>query len=366
MKVSAIGEFALIERIRNILPKPHDALFGIGDDCAALRPTPGRDLLLTTDLLVDGIDFTRQTTTPFRLGRKAMGVNLSDIAAMGGLPRAALVTLAIPAEEEIEFVDELYRGLQEEGARFAVEVIGGDLSASTALMISVTLVGEVETGRAVTRSGARPGERIWTTGRLGAAAAGLTALRAGCRLRDDQVGIPFEVSDSLRETFRQTIERHLCPIPRIMEGRALAQAGAASAMIDLSDGLASDLAHLCRESGVSATIREDQVPIDHAASAVAQRFGHEPLALALQGGEDFELLFTSSWDPADIAAILPDTITITAIGKIEEAGSGCRLERLDGSAVALTGGYDHFRGTERPAISTQPSATNVIRRATSY
>lgn len=343
MRISAIGEFALIERIRRILPKPHDAILGIGDDCAVLRPTVDRELLLTTDLLVDGVDFTRQTITPFRLGRKAMGVNLSDIAAMGGLPRAALVTLAIPPDEEIEFVDELYRGLREEGARFAVEVIGGDLSASSTLMIGVTLVGEVEVGKAVTRSGAKPGDRIWITGRLGAAAAGLVALKAGFRLLDDQVETPYEVSDSLQEAIRQAIERHLCPIPRIREGWALAQAGVASAMIDLSDGLASDLTHLCRESGVSATIREDQIPVDQAASAIAQRFGQDPLALALQGGEDFELLFTSSWDPADLTAMLPDAVTVTAIGKVGEAGHGCQIEQQDGRAVALTGGYDHFR-----------------------
>ena len=343
MKISTIGEFALIERIRRMLPKPHDALLGIGDDCAVLRPTADRDLLLTTDLLVDGVDFTRQTITPFRLGRKAMGVNLSDIAAMGGLPHAALVTLAIPPDEEIEFVDELYRGLREEGARFAVEVIGGDLSASSTLMIGVTLVGEVEVGKAVTRSGAKPGERIWITGRLGAAAAGLIALKAGFRLLDDHVETPYEVSGSLQEAIRQAIERHLCPIPRIREGWVLAQAGVASAMIDLSDGLASDLAHLCRESGVSATIREDQIPVDQAASAIAQRFGQEPLALALQGGEDFELLFTSSWDPADITAMFPDAVTVTAIGEVGEAGHGCQIERQDGRAVALTGGYDHFR-----------------------
>ena len=114
-------------------------------------------------------------------------------------------------------------------------------------------------------------------------------------------------------------------------------------MIDLSDGLASDLAHLCRESGVSAKIREDKIPVDQAASAIAQRFGQDPLALALQGGEDFELLFTSSWDPADIAAMFPDTVTVTAVGKVGETGQGCQIERQDGRAVALTGGYDHFR-----------------------
>jgi thiamine-monophosphate kinase len=343
MKISTIGEFGLIERIRSRLPRSHTTLLGIGDDCAVLRPTAGKDLLLTTDLLVDGIDFTRHTMTPFRLGRKAMGVNLSDIAAMGGLPRIALITLALPPDEEIEFVDELYRGLQKEGLQFAVEVVGGDLSASSTLMIGVTLVGEVETGKAVTRSGAKPGERLWMTGRLGAAAAGLMALKAGCRLRDDQIEIPFEASDTLREAIRQAIERHLCPIQRIQAGRVLAQTGAASAMIDLSDGLASDLAHLCRESGVSAKIKEDQVPIDQAASTVAQHFGQPPLTLALQGGEDFELLFTSSWDPIDIAALFSEAVPVTAIGTVGEEGQGCQIERQDGSTDTLTGGYQHFQ-----------------------
>jgi len=342
MRISAIGEFGLIERIRRILPRPRRAILGIGDDCAALRPTAGTDLLLTTDLLVEGVDFTLQTITPRRLGRKAMGVNLSDIAAMGGLPRAALAVLAMSPDGEIEFVDELYHGLQEEGARFGVELVGGDLSASSTLTIGVTLVGEVATGKAVTRSGAKPGERIWVTGRLGAAAAGLAALRAGYRPPDDRIETPCELTSPLQEAIRQAIERHLSPIPRIREGRALAGAGVASAMIDLSDGLASDLTRLCRESGVSATIREDRIPIDQAAAAVAQHFGHDSLAMALQGGEDFELLFTSSWKPADIAAIFPDVSTVTEVGEVQEAGQGCRLERRDGSTVTLTGGYDHF------------------------
>ncbi len=343
MKVSAIGEFGLIERIRKLLPRPSDALLGIGDDCAVLRPAASKDLLLTTDLLVDHIDFTQHTITPFYLGRKAMGINLSDIAAMGGLPRAALVTLALPPDTEIEFVDELYRGLQEEGARYSVEIIGGDLSASSTLMISVTLVGEVEPGRVVTRSGAKPGERIWITGRLGASAAGLAALRAGFRLRDDRVEAPSEVSADLKEAIHRAIERHRCPTPRVREGRALADAGVASAMIDLSDGLASDLWHLCHESGVSARIREDQIPIDPVASAVGHYLGKEPIAMALEGGEDFELLFTSSSDPTEIHAIFSDGLDVTEVGGLEEAGRGCVLERRGGDTVPLTGGYDHFR-----------------------
>ena len=343
MKLSVIGEFGLVERIRHLLPRASDALLGIGDDCAALRPREGRDLLLTTDLLVEGVDFTMQTITPFRLGRKTMAVNLSDIAAMGGLPRAALVVLALPPETDSAFIDELYRGLQEEGVPFGVEVIGGDLSASPTLMIGVTLVGEVEPGRAVTRSGAKQGERIWVTGRLGASAAGLAALRAGFRLQGDRVEVPFELSADLEKAIHAALERHLCPVPRVREGRALAEAGFASAMIDLSDGLASDLGHLCRESGVSARIREDLIPIDPAASVVAQHLGIDAMAMALGGGEDFELLFTSSSEPTEIHDMFSDGPGVTEVGEVEEAGHGCLLVQRTGNEVPLAGGYDHFR-----------------------
>lgn len=345
MKISAIGEDGLVERIRRLLPRSRQALVGIGDDCAVLRPSAGKDLLLTTDLLVEQVDFTKQTTTPFRLGRKAMAVNLSDIGAMGGLPRAALVVLALPPETDSAFVDELYRGLQKEGAQFGVEVIGGDLSASSTLMIGVTLVGEVEPGRAVTRSGAKPEDRIWITGRLGASAAGLAALRAGFRLQGDRVEAPFELSADLEKAIHAALERHLCPVPRVREGRALATASVVSAMIDLSDGLATDLANLCRESSVSARIREDRIPVDPAASVVAQHLGRDAMAMALGGGEDFELLFTSSALPTEIIRLFSDGQSVTEVGEVQEkeAGRGCLLVQRTGNEVPLTGGYDHFR-----------------------
>jgi len=343
MRVSVIGEVGLLERIRTLLPPPSRALLGIGDDCAVLRPAANKDLLLTTDLLVDHVDFTQHTVTPFFLGRKAMGVNLSDIAAMGGLPRAALITLALPPDTEIETVVQLYRGLQEEGTRYSVDIVGGDLSASSTLMIGVTLLGEVEPGKAVTRAGARPGERIWVTGRLGASAAGLAALGAGFRLRDGQVEAPREVATELEEAIRKAIERHWCPTPRVAEGQALAQAGVASAMIDLSDGLATDLRRLCRESGVSAKIMEARIPVDPVASAIGRYLGKEPIAMALEGGEDFELLFTSSSDPAVVHAMFGDELDVTEVGAVEEAGLGCLLVTRSGVAVPLAGGYNHFR-----------------------
>jgi len=272
-----------------------------------------------------------------------MGVSLSDIAAAGGLPRAALITLALPSDEDTEFVEEFYRGLQEEGARYGVEIIGGDLSASPTLMIGTTLVGEVEPGKAVRRSGAKPGDRIWVTGQLGASAAGLAALKAGFRLQEDQAEAPSELSADVQEAIRVAIERHLCPIARVREGRALAEAGVASAMIDLSDGLASDLRHICRESGVSARIMEDRIPVDPVALAIGRHLGKEPLAMALEGGEDFELLFTSSSEHTGIIDVFQGGVKVTELGEIEEKGQGCLLERRDGVAVPLTGGYDHFR-----------------------
>jgi thiamine-monophosphate kinase len=343
VRLSAIGEFGLIERIRRIVPQPTRARLGIGDDGAVLRPTAGRDLVVTTDLLVEQVDFTRQTTPPLRLGRKAMSVSLSDVAAMGGLPRAALVTLALPPDTEAEFIDELYRGLQQDGSLHGVEIIGGDISSSSTLMIGVTILGEVEPGRAVTRGGAKPGDRLWVTGRLGGSAAGLAALRAGFRLKDDQVEGPCQVPGELTETIRKALERHSCPVPRVREGRALLAAGVASAMIDLSDGLASDLQHICRESGVSATIREELIPLDPVASVIGDLLGQDATAMALAGGEDFELLFTSSSPPIEIKQVLKNCCDATEIGKVEEHGHGCLLERPDGKPVPLSGGYDHFR-----------------------
>jgi thiamine-monophosphate kinase len=210
-------------------------------------------------------------------------------------------------------------------------------------MIGVTLLGEVEPGKAVTRAGARPGERIWVTGRLGASAAGLAALGAGFRLRDGQVEAPREVATELEEAIRKAIERHWCPTPRVAEGQALAQAGVASAMIDLSDGLATDLRRLCRESGVSAKIMEARIPVDPVASAIGRYLGKEPIAMALEGGEDFELLFTSSSDPAVVHAMFGDELDVTEVGAVEEAGLGCLLVTRSGVAVPLAGGYNHFR-----------------------
>jgi thiamine-monophosphate kinase len=343
MRLSSIGESGLIERIRSFLATPTHAILGIGDDCAVVRPTAGRDLLLTTDLLVEEVDFTRHTTTPFRLGRKAMAVSLSDIAAMGGLPRAALVTLALRSDMEAEFIDELYRGLREEGSRHGVEIIGGDLSASSTLMIGVTVVGEVEPQRAITRARAKPGERIWTTGRLGGSAAGLAALRAGFRLSNDRVEAPLEITGELTEAIREALERHLCPVPRIQEGHALVAAGVASAMIDLSDGLATDLANLCRESGVSARIWEDRIPVDPVALIIGDLLGQDPIALALSGGEDFELLFSSPADADDIVRLFPGRLRVTQVGDVTAPGDGCALVQRSGATVPLGSGYDHFR-----------------------
>jgi len=343
MKLSAIGELGLIERIRELVPRPTQAILGIGDDCAVLRPTAGRDLLVTTDVLVEQVDFTQEATSPFRLGRKAMAASLSDIAAMGGRPCAALVTLALRQDLETEFIDELYRGLQHEGSKHGVEIIGGDISASSTLMIGVTVLGEAESRRAVTRAGAKPGERVWVTGRLGGSAAGLAALQAGFRLRNDQVEGPLEATGELAEAIREALERHLCPSPRIREGLALAAAGIASSMIDVSDGLAADVAKLCRESGVSTRIREDRIPVDPVASIIGDLLGQDAMAMALGGGEDFELLFSSPADADDIVRLFANGRAVTEVGEVTAPGEGCVLIQRSGATVPLSGGHDHFR-----------------------
>lgn len=354
------GEFALIARLRRaVRVRTEGALVGIGDDAAVLRPAPGRLLLATADLLVEGVHFDLGLMDPFALGRKAVAVNVSDIAAMGGYPRHALVSLALPSRRATPaFLDPLYRGLEAAGERHGVSLVGGDLGRSLGgVFLGVALLGEVEPGRFVRRAGARAGDGVWVTGALGASAAGLAALKSagppGDTLRQgagepprgegraawlaQRIGAPVE-------GVAAAIEAHLNPEPRVKEGQALAAAGAASAMIDLSDGLASDIGHLCTEGGVSAVVWEDRLPVHPAAPAVAGALGGDPLAWALGGGEDYELLFTSSWPEPDLLELgrACGLCPLTRIGEVVSGAGGPALIRRDGRRTALQGGFDHF------------------------
>ena len=259
----------------------HSSLsLGIGDDAAVIRQRAGHETVVTADLLIEEIDFRLDTTTPRFLGHKALAVSLSDVAAMGARPRHALLSVGVPREIwRSDFVDEFYDGFFALAERYGVELIGGDVSRSPGrVVIDSIVLGEVERGRAVARSGARPGDHLFVTGTLGGASAGL-------RLLERRPSLQYPNAEEL-------LLCQLRPEPRVPWGALLGEERLATAMIDLSDGLSSDLAHLCRASRVGAVIEAGRVPINPAVISLCGRRALDPLQLALHGGEDFELLFT--------------------------------------------------------------------------
>lgn len=332
--IKDLGEFGLIARIdQGLVRRDPDVIVGVGDDTAALRVSGERLLLATCDVQIEGEHFLRESAVPYLLGRKSMAINLSDIAAMGGLPKYALVSLGLPPDLSVEFVDELYRGFQEELSPFGAEVVGGNLSRSPVIMVDITLLGEVEPEQVMLRAGARVGDAVAVTGTLGDSAAGLALLDSEPEAKDD---------DAV-----QVIAAHRSPTPRVGEGQTIARAGIATAMDDLSDGLASDLSHIIESSHVGAVIRAEELPISGPTRRVAPRVGKRALDLALFGGEDYELLFTAP--PARLdelrSAITKETGTsVTVVGEIVSPEEGMHLELEDGTRIPLlVGGWDHFR-----------------------
>ncbi|MFH0872608.1 MAG: thiamine-phosphate kinase [bacterium] len=354
MDLSALGEFGLISRIRERAQgRWSQLLLGIGGDAAAFRPSEGSILLATTDLLLEGIHFFRDIPPPHLLGMKALAVNISDIAAMGGVPRVALISLALSPDEQVESIDALYAGMEEEASVYGVSLVGGDTSLSPGpLFINVALLGEGKEGCWIRRSGARDGDSLMVTGALGASAAGLAGIKAALELDPKNTGsLPprdwrrFQGLDPLtREAFQEAVEAHFLPTPRVREGQLLAQEGWASAMIDLSDGLASDLGHLCGESGVGAVIWERELPVASCVRAVARELGEDPVRLATQGGEDYELLFaTSAPDQVEKAFREAGLAPVRRIGEVLGQPGQMNLQRQDGALWPLVGGFDHFR-----------------------
>lgn len=340
--VGGFGEDRLISTIVRLLSGPHPGVvLGPGDD-AALVELGDRLGVLTTDVLVEGVDFDRSSVAPRDLGYKALVVNVSDVAAMGGSPRYAVVGLALPPEIEVRWVVELVAGLREAADEHAMSVVGGDLSRSGGVMVSVTVTGEVAPSRAVTRSGARPGDRVVVTGLLGAAAGGLALSGAGPR--------EGPMDPGRREALATEWGRHLLralfrPEARVGEGQTLAQAGA-TAMIDVSDGLAMDLTRLCAASRVGAHIRTADVPVDPALLELARAVpGTDPEAMALGGGEDFELVATlPPGAVAGAAARLRDRFgtPLADIGEVVP-GTGVLAVGPDGRERPLEPrGWDHF------------------------
>jgi thiamine-monophosphate kinase len=328
-RVGDLGEFELIDRLASRLESGPGVVVGIGDDTAVLQPTPGMQLLATTDGQVEGSHFLRAGTPPDAVGHRLLASNLSDVAAMGGRPRWALVALTLPPDLPLAWVDGLYEGMVTLGQRFGVTIVGGNVARSPAgTVVDLTVLGEVEPDHRLTRAGARPGDAVFVTGWPGASAGGLELI------------LHPELRAGLSEhTVRELIETHWRPTPRVEAGRVLACRGVATACIDISDGLAADLGHILAASGAGATLDTEALPVSPALSA-----SHLDVErLVLHGGEAYELLFTSPSTPPDLG------IPCRRIGTIE-AEPGLRLRRPDGRVEPLAAtGHDHFRSQGKGA-----------------
>lgn len=323
--VSDLGEREIVRRIRGRIPGGPGVSLGVGDDTAAVETGPLT--LVTSDALVEGVHFKLEWSPPRLVGRKALSVNLSDVAAMAGVPRFATVSLALPPATPWSFVDGLYDGLLERAAEAGVALVGGNVSGSIAdLVVDVTLLGQGDV--LLRRSGAEPGDLIVTTGHLGAAAAGLSLLAQGARLFEDGLlETPGLWTESSSEAVEHCLRAALDPAPPLALGRTLSEHPEAHAGIDLSDGLSADLLRLCEESEVRARIDATAVAVDPFAAGLARARGVDALQLALHGGEDYQLLLAVPPDRyqalCDLAQVWE--LQITRIGEFFEGSPGVSL-----------------------------------------
>lgn len=330
-----VGEFELIRMMTEGAPVSAGGLVkGVGDDCAVIAGPGEKDWLATCDALIEGVHFRREWCDLKTLGRKALAVNLSDIAAMGGAPRFYLVAVGLEPDGAADIALPLYEGIRGLASEHGAALIGGDTVASPeGLIISIAAIGEVEKGRCILRSGAQAGDAIFVTGAFGSSAMGLACLKAG------RSGAEFA----------KFVRRHADPSPRIAEGRWIAATGMATAMIDVSDGLVADLAHICEASGVGFEIEAPAVPTDEGFGEAARGLGLDPLELALSGGEDYELCFTIAESRIrDFEAAAKGCrlgCPLTRIGRIVADREARRIIGPDGRALDLpAGGFDHFGG----------------------
>lgn len=293
------------------------------------------------DMLIEGVHFDLVTTDLRSLGWKSAAANLSDIAAMGGAPCFCLIGLGIPRGVTVEEIDAFYRGFAALAGRYGADIVGGDTCASKqGLVITVTVLGEARRARIITRDGARPGDLVFVTGTLGDSGAGLELLRSSeCGVRKGKT-----TKQKQRTWCKRLIGRHLRPEPRVEWGMKLAASGCVTAMIDVSDGLSSDLAHICLESRAGAEIAADRIPLSRQLRAAAG-LKRSALEYALSGGEDYELLFTVPASKAERMRRLG--LPATEIGRITK-GRTLKLAAADGSVCPLRpSGFDHFRGAVR-------------------
>ncbi len=327
MNIDQIGEFGLINLIKNrILSKDNRVLVNIGDDAAVVKPSKDKLLIFTTDTLMEKVHFDLRYSTFEQVGWKAMVANLSDIAAMGGLPKFALVTMGLPKSISVEKVISIYNGMTAIAKRYNCKIIGGDTFFSPkGIFISITLLGEVEKKFLVKRSGAKKGDLICVTGDLGEAQAGLEFLKKNPRKKS------------------RLVKKHLNPFPRIDEARTLVKNLKISSMIDISDGLSSELFHLTEESNLGAIIYEEKIPISLNCIKAGDLLRKSPLLWALSSGEEYELLFTISRKELPNLEKVKKKIKVSVIGKMVDKKETVMLQEKSGKRRKLRKmGFKHF------------------------
>jgi len=324
-----LGEFALIERLTRKI-KPSEAVtLGIGDDAAAVSVPPGHLLLSTIDSQVEGVHFEWPLTTPENLGHKLAAINLSDIAAMGGTPLYGLVNLALPPDLPINRVQEFYKGLLRQLSAYNTEIVGGNVSASPNFVSGLTLLGKILPKNMKKRNGARPGDFICVTGSLGKGAAGLALARE---------------SDSLKKENQAILKFWQTPRARVRAGQILGNLPDVHAMIDISDGLAGDLAHICKASHVGAIVEETALPVDKSIQALAIRLKKSVLNWILHGGEDYELLFTVPEEAlSEVRVRLNAVVSVSVVGKITDKPGELVLQKRNRIVEKIEpNAWDHF------------------------
>jgi len=368
-----MNEFDFIQKLRAQMKSRKASprvLCGIGDDAAVITQSLGRDSLITADLLIEGIDFHRGATSPRLLGHKALAVSLSDIAAMGARPAYSLVSLGLPEDIwDTNFKERFYEGYLALAEKFGVTLIGGDISRADQIVIDSIVLGELRSGAAVLRSTARAGDQLFVTGALGGAAAGLKLIELGARLSEPPDSLSLWESAGVRErslaggavarmseppavaggpdqsetaSIDSLLLRQLRPDARVGWGVVLGDERLATAMIDISDGISSDLNHLCLESAVGAVIEAAAIPVDQNVIRLCGRRALDPLALALHGGEDFELLFTVSPENVSRLPQKVDGVPVARIGEITDAPGHVRIREKNREWDLRPEGFEHF------------------------
>jgi thiamine-monophosphate kinase len=342
--VGELGERRLLAYLRARIPAGDGVLIGVGDDAAAVEAGPGHTLL-TTDSLVEGVHFLREWTPATLLGRKALSVNLSDIAAMAGVPRYATVSLALPRSLPGAYLEGLYDGLLERAAQAGVSIVGGNLSATDGpLVVDVTLIGRGD--RLLRREGGQPGDRLIVSGTLGAPAEGLRLLRQGARLDvDGEVQALGPWTSSSQAALRHCLRAQLDPDPPLAFARSLAEGDWVHASLDISDGLSGDLLTLCEASGVAARVQAAALPVDPQALALERARGGDAQRLALHGGEEYQLLLAV---PPDGVQALRDrafvwNLALTDIGELHAGEPRVLLVGARGETELAPEAHDHFR-----------------------